>query len=284
VPLASLREFVTARRRGAAGFAPRICHRAAPAAPLASLREFREAKPGEPQASRGDKFAGFVSGFSGELVSSREPAVISVTSPGAHTLANQRAGASADEKTDDAALVARVRGGASPEAAFAALFERHADEVFSFLVRFLRDRALAEDALQESFYRVYRALDQFDTERPFRPWLHEVARNVALDALRARDKFKTAEPSGETDRTVREREPLDEVARREGVAEVSDALLLLAPETRALLLQRHDLGLKLDELASSLGVTERTVRNRLKAAAAELAHFLIARRAKADRR
>src|SRR5947207_1138947 len=76
------------------------------------------------------------------------------------------------------------------DAAFRAHYERHKTEVFGFLICLLRDEALAEDALQEAFLRAYRALDQYDPERSFRSWLFQIARNVALDAIRLERKHE----------------------------------------------------------------------------------------------
>jgi RNA polymerase sigma-70 factor (ECF subfamily) len=154
--------------------------------------------------------------------------------------------------------------------ALRAIYLAHKDEVFGFLVKLLRDRHLAEDVLQESFVRVHANAARFDASRPVRPWLFEIVRNAGLDALRKRRK---SEPAGET--------PagdglLAELSEKQRVERARTALSALPDETRALLLQRHSLGMKLEELAQSFGVTERTIRNRLNAAADDFAHALVA--------
>lgn len=178
----------------------------------------------------------------------------------------------------DSALVQRARAG-QLESAFGALYDRHKDEVHGYLVRFLGDPELAEEALQESFFRAYRGLATFDASRPFRPWLHQVVRNTALDLLRARTKARAgAERASERPARGASVEPLQELVRREAIAGVGEALSRLPDETRALLLQRHGLGLKLDELAQAWSVTERTLRTRLHEAAGELARLVVAAR------
>ncbi|MBI3725642.1 RNA polymerase sigma factor [bacterium] len=177
---------------------------------------------------------------------------------------------------DDAALVRLARSDdSSREKACLELYERYKDEVFSFLLRLVGERELALDTSQEAFFRLYRFLDRFDPERPFRPWLHQIVRNAALDALRLRRKEKhmladapPAEARGENGGVV------GEVAGREEIADARRAIDALPEETRALLLQRHGLGMKLEDLAASFSCTERTVRNRLHMAASELAHVL----------
>lgn len=179
----------------------------------------------------------------------------------------------------DAALAALARADASQrKAAFSQLHARYADEVFAFLVVLLRDRALAEDTLQEAFYRLYRGLESYEPSRPFRPWLHQVVRNTAIDALRTRRKATTAASPAAPERAADETGPLEALAKAENLATARDAFEALPEETRALLYQRHTLGLKLEELAASWAVTERTIRNRLEAAADQLARLLVQRR------
>ena len=63
----------------------------------------------------------------------------------------------------------RIRlGGVGPWA-------RYQRELYHFLVRFLGDRAAAEDVFQETFLQVHQSADQFDPSRRFRPWLFTIA-------------------------------------------------------------------------------------------------------------
>jgi RNA polymerase sigma-70 factor (ECF subfamily) len=163
------------------------------------------------------------------------------------------------------------------EASFRELYDRHRREVFGFLVRLLRDEALAEDVLQETFLRVYRALDQYDPERSFRAWVFQIARNAALDALRlARKEEKLREASARRQDGAAP-DVVPEVSRREDAARTRGALDELPPDARALLLQRHGLGMSIAELSESWSVTERTVMNRLKGAVLLLAKALLER-------
>lgn len=178
------------------------------------------------------------------------------------------------DRLDDAALLSRAAddpGGA----AFRVLYERHAGPVFRFLLGLTHDRGLAEDLLQESFFRVHQHLDRIDPARELRPWLFQVARNAALNQLRARKKLIEA---GEREsRPGSDRVPAL-AAKDEQVASTREALERLDDEERALLLQRHGLGLKLEELAASWGCTERTIRNRLHAASASLLRAMVGTR------
>jgi len=68
---------------------------------------------------------------------------------------------------------------------FQKLVERYQRELFHFLVRFLGDRAAAEDIFQEAFLQVHQSADQFDPTRRFRPWLFTIAANKARDLMRS---------------------------------------------------------------------------------------------------
>ena len=82
-----------------------------------------------------------------------------------------------------AALLARTALG--DRAAFARLYERTSGHLFAVLLRVQRDRAQAEDLLQEVYVNVWRAAAGFDAARS-QPltWLTSIARNRAIDSLR----------------------------------------------------------------------------------------------------
>lgn len=85
-----------------------------------------------------------------------------------------------------AQLLARV--GLADRAAFATLYQRTSAQLLGVVLRIQRDRALAEDVLQEVFVNIWRAADSFDAARS-QPmtWLASVARNRAIDSLRRRE-------------------------------------------------------------------------------------------------
>ncbi|MBL4847086.1 MAG: RNA polymerase sigma factor [Planctomycetes bacterium] len=172
---------------------------------------------------------------------------------------------------EDAELMLRAQvDPAGP--AFQVLYERHRREVLGYLAALVRDRDLAEDTLQDVFFSVYEHRARYDSARPFRPWLYRIARNAGLSAITARRDARLE--SGHELETDSRDEPPRETARRERIEQTQVALAALPPETRALLLQRHSLGMKLTSLAESWGCTERTIRNRLQAACSELASVL----------
>src|SRR5262245_56518248 len=72
-------------------------------------------------------------------------------------------------------------------AALAGLYDAHSRLLFSLILRIVRNRAEAEDILQEVFVRVWTRAELYDPRRGSpKPWLVRLARNYAIDRLRAR--------------------------------------------------------------------------------------------------
>lgn len=84
-----------------------------------------------------------------------------------------------------AELVARV--GLRDRRAFAALYDATSPKLFALLLRLLKDRREAEDVLQDVFVKIWNNADRYlpDVASPA-AWLNAVARNTAIDRLRAR--------------------------------------------------------------------------------------------------
>lgn len=85
---------------------------------------------------------------------------------------------------DDARLVGRIAAG--DEAAFVIAYDRHSSYLFGSLVRFLGDREVASEIVQDAFMALWRRAPQFDaTAGSLLTWLLSIARHRAIDRLRA---------------------------------------------------------------------------------------------------
>jgi RNA polymerase sigma-70 factor (ECF subfamily) len=156
--------------------------------------------------------------------------------------------------------------------AFTTLIDRHAHACLRFATRMLGDRADAEDVAQETFLRVYKALPQFDTRTPFRPWLFAILVNRCRTALTQRTRRAARIVLGE------EHMMLATVPSTEWATEVRDdverALRLLVPEQREAFLLRHVEQLEYDEIARLTGSGASAVRMRVKRACDRLQQLL----------
>jgi RNA polymerase sigma-70 factor (ECF subfamily) len=95
-----------------------------------------------------------------------------------------------DEKplseTPDETLVTKVARGDS--AALEVLYDRYASRVLGLSMKILGDQALAEDILQETFWRVWQSAATYQSQLgPFTGWLFRIARNLSIDAYRRRN-------------------------------------------------------------------------------------------------
>src|SRR5919202_6884059 len=85
-----------------------------------------------------------------------------------------------------------VRAHRCEEAAWEALVLEHQQPIFRLAYLMLGDAADAEDVTQEVFIRAFRALDRFDASRPLRPWLLQIAANLARNRRRSAGRFVQA--------------------------------------------------------------------------------------------
>jgi RNA polymerase sigma-70 factor, ECF subfamily len=156
-------------------------------------------------------------------------------------------------------IVLEFRGGDS--AAFESLFRRYQRDVFRWILRIVRDHAIAEDLTIETFFRIHRACERFDATREFAPWARRIATRAALDWMRAQrpehgmpDDFFAAVPSPSA---------ADPVVSGEVRHHVAAALALLPPKLRiaavlALIEERPQ-----KEIADALGITVAAVKLRV---------------------
>jgi RNA polymerase sigma-70 factor, ECF subfamily len=165
------------------------------------------------------------------------------------------AGAGGDER-------AWVRGAQAGSASdFEALFRDHWPRAYRAAFLVVHDAAGAEDIAQEAFLAAVRALDRFDSSRPFGPWLHRIVVNRAIDWARART-LRREVGSGEAIETVPAEERGDPAAPLP--EDVLVALASLSPDHRAVVVLRYVLEYTPGEIARMLELPRGTVNSRLR--------------------
>jgi RNA polymerase sigma-70 factor (ECF subfamily) len=146
------------------------------------------------------------------------------------------------------------------DAAIRQLYSRYAKALHSYAERFCPSSASADDIVQETFIRAWRHLPQLTADdRPVRPWLFRVARNLVIDA----DRAARARPVGvqqQPDEDAGTDAGLDQVLDRELV---SAALQRLSPAHRTVLVEAFYRGGSLAAVARELGIPHGTARSRL---------------------
>ena len=139
--------------------------------------------------------------------------------------------------------------------AFQSLYERTAPQLLACLLRILRNRALAEDALQDVFVQIWGRAGQFESGRGSAwAWLIAIARYRAID-LRRRESRLATEPWAEVDEIPGDEEPRDSVMAlgQRASAALSQCLGALQPRQRDCIVLAYQGGLTHAEVASEIG-------------------------------
>nr|NIL81055.1 hypothetical protein [Rhodococcus kroppenstedtii] len=143
---------------------------------------------------------------------------------------------------------------------FEAAYDAHAASLLGFAVNVLHDRVAAEDCVQETFVRAWRARDGFDESRGgLRTWLFAIARNVVTDSLRARSRRPPVVSTEVSESDAVEPDRSDHVLTR---MQVVEGLATLSPEHRQVVVAIHLSGLSYAELSAGTGVAMGTLRTR----------------------
>jgi RNA polymerase sigma-70 factor (ECF subfamily) len=136
-------------------------------------------------------------------------------------------------------------------------YTAHAAELYGFAVRSLGDSGLAEEAVQETFLRAWRAGDRFDPQiGSLRTWLFAILRNVVIDLSRARAARPGVAESG-IEPSV---EPFDEALL---AWQVEEAMRRIGEQHRQILVETYYRGRPYAEVAEELGIPEGTVKSRV---------------------
>jgi RNA polymerase sigma-70 factor (ECF subfamily) len=143
---------------------------------------------------------------------------------------------------------------------FDALVSAHSTGLYAYLWRLLREPADAEDALQETFLRAYRAYGRLDGHSNPAAWLYRIATNTARTHLRQRGRALARTADLDPERAAGGPGPAEQAARRQTLAAVAAAVDRLPYQQRAALLLRKYQGLSYAEVAAALGCTEAAAR------------------------
>jgi RNA polymerase sigma-70 factor (ECF subfamily) len=196
-----------------------------------------------------------------------------------------------DGDSSDEQLLAAYRGG--DVRAFERLLARYEKPIWSFLRRFVRDAEAAEDLLQEVFLRVVRDAQEsgpsWKGEAKFSTWLYTIARNLCIDRARriairgsgsgspspsidgASDGEGEAETAALHERIAAPGPATDAVvAGREAARRIDRAVAQLPDDQREVFLMREVMELPFAEIASLVGVSEPTVKSRMRYALEKL--------------
>jgi RNA polymerase sigma-70 factor, ECF subfamily len=156
---------------------------------------------------------------------------------------------------DDDELARRAQ---QDPAAFAALYRRHLNRVYRYLLARLGDVHLAQDVTAQTFLAALESLPSYRRQGTFAAWLLTIARNKAADAFRGRRITVPLETAAQAESTAPSPEAI--VASRLELQEVVRALRTVSPERAEALALRFFGGLDAAEVAAAMGKTEAAVK------------------------
>lgn len=164
----------------------------------------------------------------------------------------------------DRELVERARAG--ERAAFDQLVARYQRRLLRLVLRLLRDPAEAEDVVQETFLKAYRALPRFRGEAAFFTWLYRIALNGARNAIvrrRQRNGPQGVAPSQAPAQPPEMGTPESMLLSKQVMQAIDAALEALPLELRTAIVLREIEGLSYEEIAQIMECPKGTVRSRL---------------------
>jgi RNA polymerase sigma-70 factor, ECF subfamily len=168
----------------------------------------------------------------------------------------------------DEELMLQVRAG--DRAAFNTLMDRYEKPVLNIVYRYLQDYDMAQDLMQETFLRVYKARERYEVRSKFTTWLFQIAVNLCLNERRARSyrrhesiEAMSAQPVPREIKDTRTRTP-EEQSRKAELAElVRAAVASLPDEERAMVILARWEEKSYEEIAEIMGCSVDAVKSRL---------------------
>ena len=183
-----------------------------------------------------------------------------------------------EENLSDHALIEATKKG--DEAAFAVIMGRYRNPITNYLYRFLNDYEEAVDLAQETFVRVYFAIDRYHTDYAFSTYIYRIATNLAISEIRKRKRrtilsltglFQTdaddhTEFQPTDDRSLPDKDLIDDEQGRV----IARAIATLPPKYRVPVILRDIEGKTYEEIAGILELGLGTTKSRISRARALL--------------
>ena len=183
-------------------------------------------------------------------------------------------GAPAMQTIADEVLIAKIAKG--DRSAMAALFTRYRVRVFKFVLRMVRNEAIAEELNSDVFLDVWRQAGTFEGRSAVSTWIFSIARFKALNALQRRgeeelddDKADAIEDDADDPETV--------LAKKDKAAVLRQCLVELSAEHREIVNLIYYQHKSVEEVSGIVGIPEATVKTRMFYARKKLSELLAER-------
>lgn len=156
------------------------------------------------------------------------------------------------------------------EAAFNELLKRYKSKVYSKIMMYVRDRAVAEDIFQDTFVRAIHALKEgnYNEEGKFSAWILRIAHNLCIDYFRnikkmpmtrERDEYNPFDFISSEERTSEE-----DRMKREVKSDMKRLLNMLPDEQKEIVMMRLHYDMSFKEIADQLDISINTALGRMR--------------------
>ncbi len=170
-------------------------------------------------------------------------------------------------QTDNELLQRYING---DENALASLLKNHRRKIFSFIMMRVKERALAEDIFQDTFFKAIESLKagKYNEEGKFLPWVMMIANNLCMDHFRRKKRMPTIVDSDGKDilNVLRfaEESKEDVVIREQNSKQIREMIELLPFDQKEVLILRHYADLSFKEIADMTGTNINTALGRMR--------------------
>jgi len=165
--------------------------------------------------------------------------------------------------------------------AFDAIVRRYKNRLLNFVFRFVKERDLAEEIVQETFLRVFRERKNHERISNFSTWIFTISGNLAKSELRRRKRWRFFSLDQQDNDEGHEFEIPDETQLPDRMAhdrmietDVQDAIHALSPKYREAVILRDIQGFAYEEIAEIIGCPVGTVKSRVNRARLQLQESL----------
>lgn len=168
-----------------------------------------------------------------------------------------------EEMVEDSVLIREYLSGGTT--AFDTLYERYKRPLYAYLNRMTGNHALADDLFQQTWMRILKSLEQYESRQKFFSWMVMIAHNLAIDHFRKEKKSQELPLDDENANAAepeKGNEPWREMEETELMKAVEKAASELAPELKEVFLLRRK-GVSFKEIAEMQNCSINTVLGRM---------------------
>lgn len=160
--------------------------------------------------------------------------------------------------------------------AYGQLVLKYQKRVYRFILMLLGNVDATEDIVQEAFIKGYLAMKEFDTERPFYPWIATIARNLAINQIHRQEWEKPISEMGDLilEQPHHDASPLEKLMDRENERRFLRAVISLPVQFRSVFALRMFEQMSYEDIAAYLNISAGTVDSRLHRAREKLIEIL----------